>query len=318
MSVNILFIADHHIKLGQKNVPKEWARSRFQRLWADVAALANSCNCTHIVHGGDIFDRLPTMEEIEIFFEMLEMLSGFGQVMYAGNHEASGKHSSWLKHFASAMTNYNCDYIDEFTQNYWEGIDILPYPDLKKNHWHGKSNKVLLTHVRGEIPPHVKPEVDLALFKGWDLVLAGDLHAHSNSQKNIQYPGSPMTNTFHRTESKGENGVILLHDSVYTFIPLNLPQLIRKTVSKAEDMIASDNHHVIYELVGDMQELKQQEPKINKELLDKKITTRASEATLNLKNKTLEEELFEYLVEVEGVKSPEEILQEFHDYIKEA
>ena len=57
---------------------------------------------------------------------------------------------------------------------------------------------ICFTHVRGEIPPHVKPEMDLELFAKYDLVLAGDLHSYENSQKNILYPGSPVTTSFHR------------------------------------------------------------------------------------------------------------------------
>ena len=62
------------------------------------------------------------------------------------------------------------------------------------------TKKPLFTHVRGEIPPHVKPEVDLDRFEDFPVVFAGDLHAHSNTQRNIVYPRSPMTTSFHRTE----------------------------------------------------------------------------------------------------------------------
>ena len=58
----------------------------------------------------------------------------------------------------------------------------------------------LFTHVRGEIPPHVVPEVDLERFDKFKTVFAGDLHAHENTQRNIVYPGSPMTTSFHRNE----------------------------------------------------------------------------------------------------------------------
>jgi len=320
--MNLLFIADHHIKLGQKNVPKDWARNRYSKLWNEIAHICSTNNIDAIVHGGDIFDRLPSMEELEVFFEMLNILKNTKQIMYSGNHEASGKYSTWLKHFSEAVKAYNCTLIEEWTPNYWPGVDILPYTDLKKNIWHNSKGRILFTHVRGNIPPHVKAEVDLNLFNSWELVIAGDLHAYSNSQRNIMYPGSPVTTTFHRTVSKDENGVILLNinngKTNITHISLNLPQLIRKTITDVKEMIPSDYHHVIYELVGDIQELKSQEQKINKDLLDKKITKRTSEATLNLRNKSIDEELYEYLVQVEKVKNPQDIIQEFHDYIKTA
>ena len=42
---------------------------------------------------------------------------------------------------------------------------ILPYADLhKKDVIEDINADVLFTHVRGEIPPHVQPEVDLERF----------------------------------------------------------------------------------------------------------------------------------------------------------
>ena len=74
----------------------------------------------------------------------------------------------------------------------------------------------LFTHVRGEIPPHVKPEVDLDLFNDFPVVFAGDLHAHSNTQRNIVYPGSPMTTSFHRKEV--ETGYLLINSNTWTWM----------------------------------------------------------------------------------------------------
>ena len=76
------------------------------------------------------------------------------------------------------------------------------------------TSKPLFTHVRGEIPPHVKPEVELDRFEDFPVVFAGDLHAHSNTQKNIVYPGSPMTTSFHRKEVK--TGYILINPGAFT------------------------------------------------------------------------------------------------------
>ena len=104
----------------------------------------------------------------------------------------------------------------------------------------------MFTHVRGEIPPHVKPEVDLGRFDDFPVVFAGDLHAHSNTQRNIVYPGSPMTTSFHRQEV--ETGYLLINpkDWSWNWWPFTLPQLIRKTVRKAEDMVPTNYHHTIY------------------------------------------------------------------------
>ena len=72
------------------------------------------------------------------------------------------------------------------------------------------TNKPLYTHVRGEIPPHVTPEVDLDRFNDFPVVYAGDLHSHSNTQRNIVYPGSPMTTSFHRDVVK--TGYLLIDE----------------------------------------------------------------------------------------------------------
>ena len=60
----ILFTADWHIKLGQKNVPREWAMNRYASFFEQIHSLESQCNM-HII-GGDLFDRLPNMEELVI------------------------------------------------------------------------------------------------------------------------------------------------------------------------------------------------------------------------------------------------------------
>ena len=161
-------------------------------------------------------------------------------------------------------------YVDEDL-----GFGVLPYADLHRNGSieHFDSSQPLFTHVRGEIPPHVKPEVNLERFDDFPVVFAGDLHAHSNTQRNIVYPGSPMTTSFHRKEV--ETGYLLINpkDWSWNWWPFTLPQLIRKTVTKAEDMVPTTYHHTIYEIEGDIQELAAVE---NSELLDKKVIKRSN------------------------------------------
>lgn len=306
--MNILFVADVHIKLGQKGVPHDWARNRYKLLWEKLQAIPRDLT----IFGGDVFDRVPTMEEVEVFFEMLSTVGG-EKVIYPGNHESTSKYGTFLTHFKSAVIPYNAYIVDEYTK--YEEYSILPYNDLKKDIWHRDSGSILFTHVRGEIPPHVKPEVDLDLFSGWDIVIAGDLHGHSNTQKNIVYPGSPVTTSFHRNVQEGENGALVIDTTAQSvkFIDLQLPQLLRLTVSNPNDMVPTTYHHTIYELVGDITDLKQVD---NSDLLDKKITSKKATATLNLANMTLEEELVEYLIEVLGVSDPEAILAEYYDSIK--
>ena len=177
------------------------------------------------------------------------------------------------------------------------------------------SGDVLFTHVRGEIPPHVQPEIDLDTLAGWDLVIAGDLHSHENSQKNIIYPGSPVTTSFHRNPV--DTGVLLFDNETMksSFMKLKLPQLIRQTVASPEQMKKTNYNHTIYELEGDLTELAKVDG--DTELLDKKLVKRKSEAALILgSDMTIEEELSEYLQYIVGLNTSKtkEVLGVFNDY----
>jgi DNA repair exonuclease SbcCD nuclease subunit len=182
-----------------------------------------------------------------------------------------------------------------------EAIDDIPF---------------LFTHVRGEIPPHVISEVDLDRFNRFDIVFAGDLHAHANTQRNIVYPGSPMTTSFHRSQVK--TGCLLIdNDWSWEWRELILPQLIRKTVDNPDDMIQTTFDHTIYELEGDVQDLAKVK---NSELLDKKVVKRQVEARLNLTaDMTIGDELVLYLQDIlnlDDIKT-KNIIGVFNDYSTE-
>lgn len=299
--MKILFTADWHIKLGQKSVPSEWQKNRFRMMFDQVAEVYKSKTCNLLVIGGDIFDRMPTMEELELYFELLEVIrvNKIKTIIYPGNHEAVKKNTSFLtnlKVITNGATGGFAEIIDDYYSN--DIFDIIPYNRLKEYHpqdidFH---NKILLTHVRGEIPPHVTPEVPLELFERWEVVLAGDLHSYDCCQRNILYPGSPITTSFHR--ELVDTGIILIDsDSLsHSFIKLELPQLIRKTVSNKSEMIKTDYHHTIYELEGDAADMA---IKVDSELLDKKLVRKESKSSLSFKpDMTIKDELGIYLKEV--------------------
>jgi hypothetical protein len=105
--------------------------------------------------------------------------------------------------------------------------------------------------------------------------------------------GSPVTTSFHR--SLVDTGVIIFDTSDLTHVwtKLDLPQLIRKTIRAGNPMPATDYHHTIYEIEGDMSELSNME---NSELIDKKVVKRDTDTTLILApTMTLTEEVEEYL-----------------------
>jgi hypothetical protein len=82
-------------------------------------------------------------------------------------------------------------------------------------------------------------------------------------------------------------------------------------------MVATDYHHTIYELEGDLADLANVK---NTELLDKKLIKRSTEASLILDDSmTITDELSEYLLYI--LELPETkvstILDTFNDYITE-
>ena len=289
----ILFTADWHIKLGQKNVPIPWACSRYQLFFEQVQEAIEKHDISLHIIGGDLFDRVPSMDELTLYFDFVRQQK-VRTIIFDGNHEATRKNKTFFTNLKRVTEELNPKVkviTDTFYQHDWA---ILPYADL---HRKGSIEDIddvdyLFTHVRGEIPPHVTPEVDLERFDKFKIVFAGDLHAHENTQRNIVYPGSPMTTSFHRNVVK--TGYLLIDDDwSWTWHEFDLPQLLRKTVTSTEDMVQTEWHHTIYEVEGDVSDLSGVK---NSDLLDKKVIKRKTEATLILdKEMTIEEELAEYL-----------------------
>jgi DNA repair exonuclease SbcCD nuclease subunit len=270
----------------------------------------------HIV-GGDLFDRVPSMDELTLYFDFVKNVKCW-TIIFDGNHEATRKNKTFFTNLKRVTEELN-PHVQIITEtHYQDDWAILPYADLhKKKSIEDINVDYLFTHVRGEIPPHVVPEVDLKRFDKFKTVFAGDLHAHSNTQRNIVYPGSPMTTSFHR--NLVTTGYILIKDNWdWTWHQFDLPQLLRKTVTNPDEMVQTDFHHTIYEIEGDVSDLSNIK---NNDLLDKKVIKRKTEATLILdKEMTIEEELNEYLsyiLELEENKT-KNILGVFSDYAKEA
>ena len=287
----ILFTADWHIKLGQKNVPMAWACTRYKLFFEKIYELEKDVNL-HII-GGDLFDRVPSMDELTLYFDLVKGVS-VDTIIFDGNHEATRKNKTFFTNLKRVTEELNPK-VKVITETFYlHDWAILPYADLHKKGSIEDIDDVdyLFTHVRGEIPPHVTPEVDLERFDKFKIVFAGDLHAHENTQRNIVYPGSPMTTSFHRNVVK--TGYLLIDDDwSWTWHEFDLPQLLRKTVSSTEEMVQTEWHHTIYEVEGDVSDLSGVK---NSDLLDKKVIKRKTEATLILdKEMTIEEELAEYL-----------------------
>lgn len=275
--MKILMTSDWHIKLGQKNVPKDWQRNRFLMLVDLLNKGVDEHKCDLHIIGGDILDvTKPSAEELNLFFECVSKLNHL-TVIYTGNHEALTKTHSSLYELAAEVNRCN-KWVTVLTDPYRsQYYDVIDYIELHKKDWEPSKSKLCFTHVRGEIPPHVKPEIDLSKFSDYDLVITGDLHSHQNTQGKFIYPGSPMTTSFHRTLDNSTNGYLIVDTETleWNWYNLELPQLLRKTVDNPKDMLPDPYHRVIYELTGDVMELGKVS---NMDLLDKKINTGVSKS----------------------------------------
>jgi hypothetical protein len=301
--MKILFTADVHIKLGQKNVPTLWALNRYKMMWQQITDLQPRCDL--LVVGGDIFDKLPNMQELEVYFEFVTTCV-IPTIIYSGNHEMMKKDTTFLTYLKSMTNRLNpLVRIVDACETICDGmVDIIPYNCLKTADFKQFSGKVLMTHVRGEIPPHVKAEIPIENFSQWNVVLAGDLHSYENCQANILYPGSPATTSFHR--NLVDTGVIEFDVNTQNHVwhKLNLPQLLRETVTAGDPTPATDYHHTVYEVEGDLASLSQM---VDSELVDKKVVKRNTDTALILDGEmTLSEEVREYLTYI--LQLPEETI----------
>lgn len=296
-----MFIADVHIKLGNKKIPDAWAVNRMLDLADSLTAAAFKHDCYKLMIGGDLLDVAnPKVAEVGLLFDFLDQLSTFREILlYPGNHEMVNKKADCYVPLTRMLGMLNTSVVR--TDYRSDEFDVVPFNILHNKEWLPAKSKICFTHVRGAIPPHVEPEIDLTRFACWDKVFAGDLHSYKNSQGNLYYPGSPVSTSFHRNEPKDTNGYFIIDTDTteFSWHELELPHLIRKTVTNEEDMIPTTYHHTIYEVEGDMETLATIK---NSELLDKKVNKNVStEATLIMSGK-MSEEVAEYLVEVEGLQ----------------
>ena len=317
--MKILLTADIHIKLGQKNVPVDWAINRYNMFFDKISVLEDDHDM-HII-SGDLFDRYPTLPELQLYYTLIGQAT-IPTVITTGNHEAETKKRSfleYLKHSSYSINNNvhvcteisaGADFVNTDAEFY-----VVPYEYIKKEKtWKDLPSVPIFTHVRGAIEPHVKPEIPLDWLKKFPVVFAGDLHSHKNTQQNIVYPGSPMTTAFHRSRTSGSNGYLSIDTTNWTWewADFELPQLIRKTITDKSDMVATDFDHTIYELEGSLDSVS---GKVNSELLDKKIVRRSSEATLVLNDKMeLSEELLEYLNFILELDNTEDVMGVYFEY----
>lgn len=254
MTKHILFVADEHVLFRRKGVPPDFEKSRYSQLFDQLLNLSVSKNCVAVIHGGDLFDRSPTIQETALVVSYLNAVVKPTYII-SGNHEQIKKDTTFLSELSNMVSNPLVTIISDYATYNIGGkdIDFIPFNRLKQFEKEGNSalnSELLITHVRGCIPPHVTPEVDLSIFNRWKLVLAGDLHSHSNSQRNIIYPGSPLTTSFYRNKPK--KGILKFDLTTLSveFIDLNLPALLKLTVASKDDIVENTSQDFIaYDIV---------------------------------------------------------------------
>lgn len=320
----LLFTADLHIKIGQDGVPPEWVMNRFELFETQLLTMIKNNNVKLLIIGGDLLDRVPSgkngVKEVAMFLHLVSILP-VRTIIYSGNHEAITKTTTFLSDFKHIVYEINplVTIVDDFYSE--EGFDIIPYNRLKSDtdgtYPSTLNNKLLFTHVRGAIPPHVVPEVSLDRFKKWQLVVAGDLHSYENCQENILYPGSPYTTSFHRNRVK--TGAILLDTLTlqHEWLEFNLPQMIRKTINVGDPMPQDDFDLISYEVEGNIVDLSSI---TNKDIIKKLQHTKKDSSLILKKGMSIIEELREYFLYVSMLEPNyvDKLLLEYSDINPEA
>ena len=298
--MKILSVADIHITLHKEKIPYEWQINRFKELFEKLLELEKECDVTVIA--GDIFDKKPELDEIALFLTYANRVTK-PTLAIPGNHEASAKGETFLEHFTKEHTINNSNFR-LYTKNAREvingqGFQLFPYGEMQiGNVPKYVENDILITHIRGEVPPHITAEFDFDKLKDWKLVLLGDLHfRHKYKDYPIYYPGSPLNTKFDRDDTRdyGVDIIYLLDINNYSvvFQNLDLPKLVRKTVNAGDALVEHKKHHVIYEVKGSIDVLSKIS---NHKLLDKKIAdTPNSSSKLELKELSIKEEIISYL-----------------------
>lgn len=294
--MKILSSADWHVNLHKKKIPQAWQTRRYELLFEALHSLEQRCD-VHVI-SGDLFDAHPRTDDTALLFSYLNAVT-IPTLVIPGNHEATAKGSSFWEHFKrdNVITNSLVHIVTDNSRVVLcgQGFQAFPYGSVQTNKLPAAvPGDILVTHIRGEVPPHITAEYDFEKLLPWKLILLGDLHFnHRYKQYPAYYPGSPVNTSFDRTDKNSYGVDIVDFRSIdnysVEFVDLALPKLLRRTIAAGEPMLADDFHHTVYEVTGSIDQLAHVE---KTELLDKKLVkARNTQSTLELSNKSIYEEL---------------------------
>jgi DNA repair exonuclease SbcCD nuclease subunit len=307
--MKILSSGDWHVNLHKKKVPYKWQENRFLLFFDKLKELEKICDA-HII-SGDVFDEAPNTDETCLVLSYLNTVS-IPTILIPGNHSSTQKGHSFWEDFKrdNSITNGNMHLSVENERINLAGqwFQTFPYGQVQlKNTPEYVSGDILVTHIRGEVAPHITAEFDFEKLRPWKLILLSDLHFnHKYKDYPAYYPGSPLNTTFDR-DDKRHYGVDIIElnsidDYTVRFHNLNLPKLIRRTISVGTKLVADPVHHIVYEVTGTIDELASVE---KTELLDKKMVEKPTgNSVLDLQGKSTIEELEIYLDYIKVAEKP--------------
>ena len=112
----ILFTADWHIKLGQKNVPVPWACARYKLFFEQIEEVVKENDVSLHIIGGDLFDRVPSMDELTLYFDFVKSAS-VKTIIFDGNHEATKKNKTFFDNLIRVTSELN-PLVEVITESY--------------------------------------------------------------------------------------------------------------------------------------------------------------------------------------------------------
>lgn len=295
---------DQHINIP-KSLPQDWCVNRFRLLWDTYIQLCETHGAGLILAGDCYHNVKPSLQEVELFVELLLKLKDKGIETYviSGNHENIGSEVSCLDHFKDLMEEMGINYISKGTER---GVDFLGHTHLN-DPLHNSG--ILITHVRPTVNQFITEEVDIKkLISPYKLVLAGDIHAPLELHEGkLVYTNHPLNSSF---EAKPDCGVLLLDTETleWSRIPTKLPNLIQIKCSVEEypkhaELVAQDSFNFYrVEVTGepkDLRTIKSESDNVKLLKVPEVIDTfKESEDAVEIRDLTLEESLIEYMQEL--------------------